>query len=85
MLSMTIWCERPMPSASRPPVAACVVSAWPASTDGCRGKVGTTDVPSSIRGTVRPATASSVSASHEKICETQAEWNPRRSASPSWE
>ena len=35
--SMTIWCDRPMPSVNRPPVAAWAVSAWPASIIGWRG------------------------------------------------
>ena len=35
--STTIWCERPIPSASRPLVAFCVVAAWPASIIGWRG------------------------------------------------
>ena len=38
MSSMTILCESPMPSASRPgPTASAVVSACCASTAGCRG------------------------------------------------
>ncbi len=69
--STTIWCERPIPSASRPLVAFCVVSAWPASIIGWRGYVGMTDVPSSTSGTSRPTTASAVRASRPKICGIQ--------------
>ena len=32
--SMTTWCDSPIPSASRPPVIACVVSACWASITG---------------------------------------------------
>ena len=61
--SMTTWCDSPMPRTSRRPVAAWVVSAWAASMTGWRGYVGTTAVPSSMSGTSRPTTASSVRAS----------------------
>ena len=37
MLSITIWCERPMPSTKRPREAACVVSACCAIAMGWRG------------------------------------------------
>ena len=60
-----------MPRQSRPPHAAFTVRACCASTIGWRGKVGTTLVPSSMRGTSRPATASTVSASFPKICDAQ--------------
>ena len=40
MASTTIWCDSPMPRASRPVVAFWVVSAWAASIIGCRGYVG---------------------------------------------
>ena len=35
--SMTIWCDKPMPSVRRPPLAACTVRAWAASITGWRG------------------------------------------------
>ena len=35
--SITIWCDRPMPSRRRPSHAICVVSAWAASIIGWRG------------------------------------------------
>jgi len=37
MPSITSLCDKPMPSMSRPPVAAWVVSACCASIAGCRG------------------------------------------------
>ena len=69
--SMTTWWLSPMPRDSRPPAAAFTVSACWASTIGCRGYVGTTLVPSSIRGTSRPTMASVVRASWPKICDAQ--------------
>src|SRR6266540_4999882 len=60
-----------MPRVSRPPLMACLVSAWAASTMGWRGYVGTTAVPSSMPGTSRPTTASDVKASGPKICGIQ--------------
>ena len=60
-----------MPRQSRPPQAALTVSACCASAIGWRGNVGTTLVPSSMRGTSRPAMASTVSASCPKICDAQ--------------
>ena len=36
MPSMTIWCDSPMPSMNRPPLAACTVSACCAIVSGCR-------------------------------------------------
>ena len=37
MPSITIWCDSPMPSVNRPPVAALAVSACAASIIGWRG------------------------------------------------
>ena len=36
MPSITIWCDSPMPSLNRPPLAACTVSACCAIVNGCR-------------------------------------------------
>ena len=80
MFSMTILWLSPMPRQSRPPLAAFTVSACWARTIGCRGNVGTTLVPSSIRGTSRPTIASAVNASWPKICGTQKDANPSSSA-----
>ena len=71
MFSITILCESPIPSTSRPFDASCVVIAWAANIIGWRGYVGTTPVPSSMPGTSRPTTASVVSASTPKICGIQ--------------
>ncbi len=57
------WCDSPMPSVSRPPLIAWVVSACCAITIGWRGNVGTTAMPSSMPGISRPTTASAVIAS----------------------
>ena len=37
IVSITIWCERPMPSAKRPRAAACADSACCAIATGWRG------------------------------------------------
>ena len=71
MFSITSLCESPIPSASRPPEKALAVMACSASMIGCRGYVGTTAVPSSMRGTCAPTTASAVMASWPKICGSQ--------------
>ncbi len=71
MFSITIWCESPMPRLSRPPDAAFTVRHCCASINGWRGYVGTTPVPSSMRGTSRPTMASAVSVSWPKICGAQ--------------
>ena len=49
MLSMTTGCDGPMPSTSRPSVAAWVDIACCAMASGWRGYVGITAVPSSMR------------------------------------
>src|SRR3989440_10133407 len=59
---------------------AWVVSACAAKTMGWRGYVGTTAVPSSMRGTSRPTTASDVSASGPKICGIQYDAKPSSAA-----
>ena len=71
IVSITIWWLRPMPRHSRPPLTAFTVIACWASIIGWRGYVGTTLVPSSIRGTSWATTASAVSASLPKICDAQ--------------
>jgi hypothetical protein len=58
------------------PVAAWVVRAWPASTMGWRGQVGTTAVPSVMPGTSRQATARAVRASRPKTWGNQADRTP---------
>ena len=68
-----------MPRMKRPPDAAWVVSACWASIIGCRGYVGTTAVPSSMRGTSRPTIASVEIASMPKICGSQYDANPSAS------
>ena len=71
MFSITILWLRPIPNVNRFPEAAATVSACWAIACGWRGKVGTTAVPSSIRGTWMPATASAVIASWPKILGAQ--------------
>ncbi|HEY5150523.1 MAG TPA: hypothetical protein VIJ23_12005 [Mycobacterium sp.] len=64
---MTILWLRPMPSVKRlPDAAATVWDCW-AMACGWRGNVGTTEVPSSMRGTVVPTTARAVRASWPKM------------------
>src|SRR2546421_3884133 len=82
--SITSWCDSPMPSTSRPPVAAWVVSVWAASMIGWRGYVGTTAVPSSMSGTSRPTTARSVRASYPNICDDQAVATPCPASIETW-
>ena len=73
MFSTTTGCDGPMPSVSRPPLAACTDSACCASASGCRGYVGTTAVPSSMRSVTSAASTSAVSASRlHGICGTHA-------------
>ncbi len=76
MPSTTTWCDSPMPSRRRLPVAHCTVRACAASIIGCRGYTGTTPVPRSIPGTCAPAAASRVSASGPKIWEANAWASP---------
>ena len=78
--SITIWWLSPMPRHSRPPVTEFTVSACWASIIGCRGNVGTTLVPTSMRGTSRPTMASAVRASWPKICGAQNVSKPSASA-----
>src|SRR5207253_2946514 len=61
--SITIWCERPMPSVKRPPAMACAESACCAIACGWRGKVGITAVPSSMRRVSRAHSAAAMIAS----------------------
>ena len=61
--SITIWCERPMPSVKRPPAIACAESACCAIACGWRGKVGITAVPSSMRLVSRAHSAAAMIAS----------------------
>src|SRR4051794_31741982 len=73
MLSTTTGCDGPMPRVSLPPLAACTDSACCASASGCRGYVGTTAVPSSMRSVTAAASVSAVSASRlHGICGTHA-------------
>ncbi len=78
--SITIWWLSPMPRHSRPPVTAFTVSACWASIIGWRGNVGTTLVPTSMRGTSRPTMARAVRASWPKIWGDQNVSNPSASA-----
>ena len=71
MFSITIWWLSPIPRHRRPPTAAFTVRHCCASIIGWRGYVGTTAVPSSMRGTSRPISARSVNASWAKICGIQ--------------
>jgi hypothetical protein len=71
MFSMTIWCERPMPSWKRLSLAAAAVSACDASAVGCRGYVGTTAVPNPIRFVAAPITDNAPIASYDIICAIQ--------------
>ena len=61
----TLWLS-PIPRTNRPPVAAWAVSACCAITTGWRVKVGTTNVPSSIRRVRAPASASAMAASNPR-------------------
>ena len=74
--SIAILCDSPSPRASRPPAAAFVVSTWAASAMGCRGYVGTTEVPNSTPGTRAAATAIRVSASNPELCGSHTDENP---------
>ncbi len=71
MFSMTIWCDRPMPSWKRLSLAAAAVSACDASAVGCRGYVGTTAVPNPIRFVAAPITDNAPIASYDIICAIQ--------------
>ena len=59
-IDITGGCDGPIPSRNRPPDAAFVVAACWAITNGWRGQVGTTDVPSPIRSVCCATTASVV-------------------------
>jgi hypothetical protein len=79
--SISGGCESPMPSVKRPRQAAPAVSACCARAAGCRGWVGTTAVPISMRRVSRPATAAAVTASKPKTCAIQSVEKPRASSS----
>ena len=80
---MTTGCDGPMPSASRPFVAAWVDSACCAMAKGWRGYVGITAVPSSIRRVTWPASASAVRPSRlQGMCGTHPVVKPARLGSP---
>ena len=80
IVSINTWCDSPIPRAKRPPLATCAVSACWAIVTGCRGYVGTTAVPSSMRVVTRPTSAANMSASSPNSCVNHAEENPSRSA-----
>ena len=80
MFSITILWLSPIPSVSRPSQAAFTVRHCCAIALGWRGYVGTTDVPSSMRGTSRPTIASAVSASWPKMFGAQYDAKPSASA-----
>ena len=71
MFSITTLWLSPMPE-RQPALAGSIdgQACW-AIADGCRGYVGTTEVPSSMRGTSRPTIASAVNASWPKMLGTQ--------------
>src|SRR5438132_989917 len=81
---MTIWCESPMPSVTRPRAAACADSACCAMATGWRGNVGTTAVPSSIRDVSRPQIAAARIASMPKMLANQPLAKPSASARFAW-
>ena len=81
MFSMTTGCDGPIPSTSRPSVAAWVDIACCAIAIGCRGYVGITAVPSSMRFVTWPASASAVRPSRlHGMCGTHPVVNPSASA-----
>ena len=80
------WCDKPIPSTNRPPVAAWVVRAAAAIAWGWRVQVGTTAVPSVISAVPVAAIASAPMASSNVVCASQYEAKPsdsaRRASSP---
>ena len=85
IVSITIWCDRPMPSVNRPPVASHAVIACWARACGWRGKVGTTAVPRSMPGTVRPATATRGDGVERRRCSRATPTvNPAAAAFSTW-
>src|SRR5204863_194890 len=78
--SITIWCERPMPSVKRPPAMACAESACCAIACGWRGKVGLTAVPSSMRRVSRAHSAAAMIVSMPMMLANQPLAKPSASA-----
>ncbi len=80
IVSMTTWCERPIPRVKRPPAIACAVIACCAIAVGWRGNVGTTAVPTSRRVVSRAQSAAIMIASKPKMFASHALAKPSASA-----